>query len=160
VERLFQVKQRPVEQPVSGLFHDHDQAATYVVWTPAASALAEKFLPGPLTIILPLKEEMPMLIFPTPGGGKNLGVRISSHPVAQMLAAKMGRPITTTSANLHGKPNPYSADDIRLQFAEQKLQPTLILDSGILPPTPPSTVVDLTGGATPQTLRKGNIDTL
>lgn len=157
VERLFALKERPRTQPVSALFASTEQAATYVVWNPSAEELAAKFLPGPLTIILALKGAAPAPLFATPDGGSTIGVRISSHPVAQALAAQMGRPLSTTSANIHGQPNTYSAAAIASQFEGHDLQPSLILDSGTLPGAPPSTVVDLSGGLHPQTLRGGDI---
>ena len=83
-----------------------------------------------------------------------MGVRVSPHPVARALAEGFGTPLSTTSANVHGQPNPYSAEDIRAQFTEGPM-PDLVLDSGTLPTTPPSTVIDLTGDA--GTLRTGSL---
>ena len=74
-----------------------------------------------------------------------IGIRISSHPLAQTLVASFGKPIATTSANLHGKPNPYSIDDIRRQWTSEVLLPDLCIDSGILHSAPPSTVIKVTG---------------
>src|SRR6185503_9969063 len=79
-----------------------------------------------------------------------LGIRISSHPVAQELAKKFGKPLSTTSANLHGRENPYSAEDFEKQFsvvgARHALPlPDMFLDSGTLQKNPPSTVIDLSG---------------
>ena len=90
------------------------------------------------------------------GEGVTLGLRISNHPLAQQLVSAFGSPLSTTSANLHGQPNPYSTDDIVRQFSGQKFQPDLILDSGVLLNNPPSTVIDLTSpDAT--TRRKGSV---
>jgi L-threonylcarbamoyladenylate synthase len=142
VRTLFAIKNRPEHQPVSGLFASVEDAKQFVEWNDKAAAL-ESYLPGPLTLILPLKENA--ALYPTPSGGTTMGVRVSSHPDAHMLVAMYGTPLTTTSANLHGQPNPYSAADIAAQFAESLLQPDLILDSGVLPSVPPSTVVDCSG---------------
>jgi L-threonylcarbamoyladenylate synthase len=79
-----------------------------------------------------------------------LGIRISSHPLAQQLAASAGFPISTTSANLHGQPNPYSVQEIEAQFKDADMKPDLILDSGTLPPNQPSTVIDCTKETTEQ----------
>jgi len=91
------------------------------------------------------------------GGEDNtLGIRISSHPLAQALVQLFGKPLTTTSANLHGKENPYSPEDIQTQFANAPLKPDLILDSGLLPQNPPSTVINLADPSA-EILRKGSI---
>lgn len=152
VAKLFAIKNRPLHQPVSGLFVSVDEAKKYVIWNDRAEELS-KHLPGPLTIILPLKPSTNLHPSSQPD---TLGVRVSSHPHAQALAEAAGFPITTTSANIHGQPNPYSAEEIAAQFASSKVVPDLILDSGALPPTPPSTVVDCTKDE-PEERRKGKL---
>lgn len=157
VARLFAIKQRSADQPVSALFSSLEEAKQYVVWNARAEELARAHLPGPLTLILPMRADAPTALYTVPMNKlravtencslkteNSLGLRLSSHSVASALAAAFGSPLSTTSANLHGAPNPYSAADIALQFEGQPLQPDLILDSGNLPRTPPSTVIDLT----------------
>ncbi|UPA22587.1 threonylcarbamoyl-AMP synthase [Candidatus Peribacteria bacterium] len=156
VKKLFTIKQRPESQPVSGLFATVDIAKKWVVWNKKADELAKQYLPGPLTLILPIRPDAPAAIFPTLLVRETLGVRISSHKHAQKLAQEYGAPLTTTSANVHGKPNPYSAEDIVNQFADQEFKPDLILDSGTLPHVPPSTVINLTTDDD-KTLRSGTI---
>ncbi len=147
VERLFAVKDRPRNQPVSALFPSVEEAKRYVVWNARAEALAKEGLPGPLTLVLPLRTDAPSLLFPTPNPDpaqtRTIGVRVSPHPVALGLVRGFGGPITTTSANVHGQSNPYSAEDIKTQFAGREFVPDILLDSGVLPKTPPSKVVDL-----------------
>lgn len=175
VAKLFAIKQRPEAQPVSALFASVDDAKEYVEWSERAEELAKQYLPGPLTLILSLKKNGLKQLWPTPGGQRTesrrqeasalptdfcllpttLGIRVSSHAHAQSLIEAYGSPLSTTSANLHGQPNPYSAEDIVQQFGDQPVQPDFILDSGKLPPTPPSTIVDLTKNE--QTHRKGSI---
>ncbi len=170
VRKVFAIKRRAETQPVSALFASVDEAKRYVVWNARAEELARERLPGPLTLVLPLRDDAPVRIFPTPspiprplppegvgegkrgspspsgegsGVGGTVGVRVSPHTVASALAEGFGAPLSTTSANVHGQPNPYSAEDILAQFAEGPA-PDLVLDSGTLPQTPPSTVMDLT----------------
>lgn len=154
VGKLFAIKQRPTDKPVSGLFPSVDAAKEYVLWNDRADGPASLYLPGPLTLILPLKQ--PDILFPTPDGGTTLGVRVSSHPLAEALAKEFGSPLSTTSANLSSLPNPYSAEDIIAQYDSQDLQPDIILDSGAIPQTPPSTVIDCTKD-NPTELRGGNV---
>lgn len=156
VKKLFAIKDRPEAQPVSGLFPSLERAKKWVVWNEKADELAAQYLPGPLTMILPVRPDAPGAIFPSLQNYATLGVRISSSPVAQALAAACTFPISTTSANVHGKPNPYSAEDIAAQFEGREMQPDLVLNSGTLPQVPPSTVINLTTNED-QTLRAGTI---
>jgi len=157
VEKLFAIKNRPADQPVSALFPSIEEAKKYVEWNDRAEALAAKHLPGPLTLILPLhKDALP--IFPNPNPlPSTLALRISSHPLAMELVARFGKPLSTTSANLHGRPSPYSVPEIEQQFASAAAQPDLILDSGKLSHTPPSTIIDLTQTDRLQTKRQGGL---
>jgi len=163
VQRLFIIKQRPSDQPVSALFSSVEEAKKYVQWNDEAEALAKQHLPGPLTLILLIRPDAPIQIFPSALStfhfqlSPSLGIRISSHPLAQTLAQRFGKPVSTTSANVHGQPNPYSADAIVKQFEAEDAQPDLILDSGPLPPTPPSTVINVDMKGEKNILRKGMI---
>ena len=85
-----------------------------------------------------------------------LGIRLSSHPVAQKLVEMFGSPLSTTSANLHGQPNPYSVEEIFTQFRGMELQPDLVLDSGTLPRRQPSTVV-VPGSGNAEVVRGGEV---
>lgn len=147
VKDLFDVKKRPEDQPVSALFTSLESARTYVEVSPKAEELFLKHLPGPLTIVLPKKNDAPPLWLTVSGGGNDawVGVRISSHPFAAKLAESYGKPIATTSANLHRLPSPYSLADIRNQFLASLPLPELVIDSGILPVAPASTVVRVDG---------------
>lgn len=160
VAKLFAIKRRPTDQPVSALFASLEDAKRYVEWNDRAQALASDNLPGPLTLILPLRKDVPSL-FPIPSPSPNpiptLGIRISSYPLATELAARFGHPLSTTSANLHGEPSPYSATEIERQFQGHDPQPDFILDSGGLPPTPPSTIIDLSRTGSAETRRQGGL---
>lgn len=155
VRKVFAIKQRSEQQPISGLFSSVDDAKMYVEWNERAEELAQQYLPGPLTMILHLRADGPTQLFPIPDQAKTIGVRISSSPVAQSLVEAFGSPLSTTSANLHSYSNPYSAEDIVGQLQDQAIQPDMIIDSGVLPQNPPSTVVNLTENE--QTHRKGSI---
>jgi L-threonylcarbamoyladenylate synthase len=88
--------------------------------------------------------------------GTTLGVRVSSHPVAQALAERAGIPLSTTSANLHRAPEPCDIEEIEQQFAGREAQPDLLLDSGELPRVPPSTVVIVNEGRK-EVARRGGV---
>ena len=154
VQKLFAMKNRPSTAPASGLFPDIESTKAYVQWHADAEVLAAQYYPGPITIILPLLDGV--RLFPSPDGGQTLGIRISPHEVALALAQGFGAPISTTSANVHGEPNTYSAEEIVAQFSDQDVQPDLILDSGTLEIKDSSTVIDFSTGEM-QILRKGDI---
>lgn len=160
LKKLFDIKARPYEQPVSALFSSIGAAQAYVELSARALELAEKHLPGPLTIIVPIKRGSPVM-FVTASGKPDatVGVRISSHPFAQALAEAFGSPIATTSANLHGKPNPYSSSDITEQLKDHTPVPDLILDGAALPEAAPSTVVSVLGHDV-RVLRQGDLKIL
>ena len=146
LKKLFALKKRPEGMPVSALFPSVEMAKEWVEWDEKAEELAEKYLPGPLTIVLPILHSQLSIIH-----SRTLGVRVSSHPIAQKLAELAGVPLSTTSANLHGQPEPYSAEEVAAQ-----LQPDLILDSGVFPQSPSSTVVDVENGEI-KILRQGAV---
>ncbi len=162
VERLFLVKERPFTQPVSALFSSIEEAQKFVFFSEKALSLAKKYLPGPLTIILPVRKDAPFLLHVRPPEFSifnfqfSIGVRLSSSPLAHSLVQAFTSPIATTSANLHGKDNPYSVSDIESQFLGKSAMPDLVIDSGELPKAPPSTVVEVIGDQV-RILRQGDL---
>ena len=153
VAALFAVKERPLTQPVSALFATLTQAKEYLEWNDRAEELAAERLPGPFTMVLKLRTGAPHRLYPTPPDTDpkpptpTVGLRLSPHPTALALVTQFGKPITTTSANLHGQENPYSAEDILTQYAERDADHILIVDSGTLEKRSPSQVVDLSLGS-------------
>lgn len=161
VTKLFNVKQRLHEKSVSALFSSVEESEKFVLWTEQARELAKKYLPGALTIILHVRPDTLLPLFPAVENPAiddlTLGVRISSHPIATALSQLCKRPISTTSANIAAQKSPYSIADIVAQFEGELLQPDILLDSGVLPFCPPSTIVDCTGEGM-RIVRQGDID--
>jgi len=164
LDRLFAVKHRPDTQPVSALFSSLEEAKKYVVFSEKALSLAQMHLPGPLTLVLPRAEHAPLPLYVRPLSlspitsnlSPTIGVRISSHPFAQSLALAFGKPLATTSANLHSAPNPYTLSELQSQYAGSAPLPDLVIDSGRLPEQPPSTIVEVVGDDV-RVLRQGDI---
>ena len=104
---------------------------------PQAEPLIAKYWPGPLTILFPTSSLISEAL--TTNTGK-IGIRVSSHPVAQALTQTLRRPLTTTSANLTGFPPSFELKHIQSYFGD-KLD--LIVDSGTLFASSGSTVVDV-----------------
>lgn len=126
-------------------------------WTPSARTLAERFWPGPVTLILrDRRGGLPAGVVNRRGG---VAVRVSPDPSTTELLDRWGAPILSTSANAPGEPPARSADELRDRWAEEIRTGTLrVMDGGTLPERSPSTVVDCTGPR-PTVVREGAIPT-
>ncbi len=157
VERLFVIKGRPSERALIVHVCGSDAAQTFAsVWPNEAQALADQFWPGPLTLVVPARPELPRVVT---GGGNTVGLRAPAHPLAQALIARLselqGRDagIAAPSANRYGEPPPTSAAEARTALDDA---PDFILDGGACTVGIPSTVVSLQGGIV-NVLREGAI---
>ena len=150
VERVFELKGRPRNQPLPVLVSSFDQVAGLASVPPGATTLAKRFWPGALTLVLAALEAAPKLV--TASSGK-VAVRLPHHPIPLALIRGLGAPITGTSANLSGQPPARTAQEVRAQLREKV---DLVLEGGPPPGGRESTVVDLTGKA-PVVLREGAI---
>lgn len=136
VRRVFDVKKRPVSEPLSIAVSSTDDIADYAYLTSAARRLFP-LLPGPLTLVLEKRDTVPDIVT---GGGKTVGVRVPGHPECLELLSKTGA-ITSTSANLHGGPEPRTAQDARTVFSDRV---DYYLEAGSTPLGRASTLVDAT----------------
>lgn len=128
-------------------------AAPGLTWTACARELASVFWPGALTLVL----DDPAGSFPAGvrSGDGGVAVRISSHPVARALVERLGRPLTSTSANAPGQPPAARAEEVLATLrAAGAGDAVRVVDAGPLPPSAPSTVVDCRG-VDPIVLRAG-----
>jgi L-threonylcarbamoyladenylate synthase len=152
VKRIFEAKGRPAFNPLIVHISSQNMARDYVTFTDDAKKLADKFWPGPLTLILPLSEESTISSLCT-AGLSTLAVRFPSHPTALALIQKSGRPIAAPSANRSGLLSPTSANHV---FSSLGDAPDLILEDGVSDVGLESTIVDCT--STPAALlREGGI---
>jgi L-threonylcarbamoyladenylate synthase len=137
IERLFAAKRRPPDKAVAVLLADAEQAWTLGVRTPAAAALGERFWPGGLTLVLPVRPgaRLPRALA---AGTPTIGVRVPDHDAPRTLARALG-PLPTTSANVSGEPDARDASEIA-----RRLGPAiaLVVDGGPIHGGPASTVVD------------------
>ena len=137
IAQLYSAKERPLEKAIPVLLGSSDDL-THVAAEPPliARKLAQRFWPGPLTLIVPRLASLPDILGPLP----TVGVRVPDHPAAQALLQAAG-PLAVTSANRSGAANPRTADDVYSQLGGKI---PLILDGGSTPGGSPSTVVDCT----------------
>jgi len=150
VRKIFEIKGRPEGKPILLLVDSIAMACTVCDLSGRAHALAERFWPGPLTMILPALENVPSIV--TAGSG-NVGVRWPSSDFALRLVRALGHPITATSANRSGIPSSVTAVEVCEQFGESL---ELVIDGGKLPARGGSTLLDLTE-TRPRVLREGPI---
>jgi L-threonylcarbamoyladenylate synthase len=133
--RLFRVKEREPRRPVGLIAADTAMAFSVAREIPLdARRLADAFWPGPLTIVMPARDE----IAPELAGPDGVGVRVSPDPVAHALCAGLGRPITATSANLSGEAPASTLDEARAGLGEKV---KVYLEGGKLRALAASTVI-------------------
>lgn len=139
IKRLFDLKRRDPGNPIAIIVANRPMLEEVVASIPPhAEALMEAYWPGPLTILFQSNNMISKGL--TTNTGK-IGIRISSHPIAQALTERLGRPLTTTSANLSGFPPSLNVEHLKSYFGEKI---DLIVDAGELDPSRGSTVVDVT----------------
>jgi L-threonylcarbamoyladenylate synthase len=153
VRRLFQAKGRPATDPLIVHVLSLEDVQPLVVEIPGtARALAPRFWPGPLTLVLRRAALVPDEVT---AGLDTVAIRVPSHPVAQALLRAARIPIAAPSANLFSRPSPTRADHV-LEDLSGRID--LILDAGPTDVGIESTVLDLTG-IVPTVLRPGAVTT-
>lgn len=158
IEKIFKIKGRMKSKALPLIAGSLSMANRYVKWTPIGKKLAQKFWPGPLTLVLETRN----LNLVSQRAGRHIvhngkiAIRVPDNKIAQMISKKLGRPITSTSANISGQPECYSAAEFLNQAIGQKFLPDLILDAGPLKKRKPSTIVDATVGSV-KVVREGTI---
>jgi L-threonylcarbamoyladenylate synthase len=148
--RLVAAKLRPEGKPLPLLAADRGMLCGVVAsLDPAAAALADRFWPGPLTLVLPAVEGLP----PEIAADGTVGVRVPGSPAARELSRLAGGPITSTSANPAGLPAPSRPSDLDPGLLRRI---DAVLDGGETPGGLPSTVVAVERGAV-RLLRAGAV---
>ncbi len=155
VERIYDIKARARHKPLSLLIAETAQAYELAREIDTAfDRLAEKFWPGPLTIIVKAGSKLPLRVTANTG---NVALRVPEAPISRAIVAKLGLPITATSANLSGLPECTLASDVQTQLGDQI---PLIVDGGPTAGSSATTIVDLSGGGSSwMILREGAIPT-
>ncbi len=155
VDRIYDLKSRARHKPLSLLISDTPQA--YEVARNIDTGfdrLAERFWPGPLTIIVKAGSKLPLRVTANTG---NVALRVPEAPICRAVVAELGLPITATSANLRGEAECTYAGCVRDQFGDKL---PLIVDGGPTARSMATTIVDLSGGANSwMILREGAIPT-
>lgn len=139
VQKIFDAKNRPSNNPLIVHISQESDLDKIIRHLPIkAKILINHFWPGPLTLILPKKRNVPSI---TSANLDTIAVRIPNHPVALKLIKKSGVPIAAPSANSSGKPSPTTAKHVQNDLGDKV---DLILDGGQTDVGLESTVLDLT----------------
>lgn len=151
VKKIFAAKGRPADHPVIVHIADMSELKHWAAEVPrAAWLLAEKFWPGPLTMVLKRSPNVSDLIS---GGQNTIGLRVPGHPVAQQLLKAFGGGIAAPSANKFGSLSPTTAEHVRQELGNAV---EIVLDGGPCEVGIESTIVDLSRES-PAILRPGRV---
>jgi L-threonylcarbamoyladenylate synthase len=149
IKRVYMVKNRPFDMPLSIAVSNEKMMESVAVLNDNARKLIRKFLPGPLTVMLTKKPSLPDILT---SGSNQIGIRIPDHPFALRLIDRFG-PIIATSANLHSHVDPI---DVSMPQKDLKGHVNICVDCGKTKYAEPSTIVDVSDGAV-EMIRKGVI---
>jgi len=151
LEKLYRLKGRDFDKPVSILVTGLEMAETLGSFSEKARELAEKYWPGPLSIVVPRKAKLPEFLN---SGMDFISFRVSSDVFTQQMVAGFASSVTTTSANVSGQQPLYEAD--LSVFGENKRLVDMVVDGGKIEEKPPSTVVKVVADNL-EVLREGTV---
>lgn len=152
VAAIFATKGRPRFNPLIVHVLDVTEAGGLAMIDADARRLIERFWPGPLTLVLPRRDDTPLSRLVS-AGLPTVALRAPAHPVARALIAAAGVPIAAPSANPSGRLSPSLAAHVAAGLGDRV---AMVLDAGACPIGIESTIVDLTG-ETPRLLRPGGL---
>lgn len=151
VARIYEAKGRPSFNPLIAHVASVEAARRFVVWSDQAQQLADAFWPGPLTLVLPLRDGHSVSSLVT-AGLETLAVRVPAHPTARTLLAEFDGPVAAPSANPSGQISPTTASHVRAGLGGRI---AAVLDDGPCGVGLESTIVGLAGE--PTLLRPGGV---
>ncbi|MBM3250995.1 MAG: threonylcarbamoyl-AMP synthase [Candidatus Nealsonbacteria bacterium] len=143
VERVFDLKKRPKNKAIAVFIKNIKEAKKLSFIDKQQEKFLKEIWPGKVTVILKRRPGcgLSKKLF---AGKKAIGLRISSSKLVNDIIKRINKPLTTTSANISGKPASTKIKDVLKQFENQKIRPDLIVNLGNLPESRPSKVIDLT----------------
>jgi len=143
-DRILAAKRRPPESPMILAAASRSAfAALNILFPQAAEILAQRFWPGPLTLVLP-----------SPGDPQGIGVRVSPHPFVKLLSTLIDVPVFSTSANISNQPYNGDPESLYHLFRDHV---EFMVDAGPLPPSAPSSVVRIGADNSVSMLREGAV---
>lgn len=151
VRKIYEAKGRPQDNPLIIHIANPHEAEKYTYTNDMYFKLAEKFMPGPLTVILKSRDTIPLA---TRGGLDTVAVRCPSNEIARVLIFEFGRPIAAPSANLSGTPSPTTAEHV---IQDMMGRVDVIIDGGACDFGLESTIVRIEDDGALTLLRPGKI---
>lgn len=151
VRKIFEVKGRPLIDPLIVHFSDIQAAEAHIESNPSVRLLAEAFWPGPLTMVVPKKASIPDLVT---AGLPSVAIRVPRHPVFRQILERLDFPLAAPSANPFGYVSPTLASHVK-QTLGHRIE--AVLDGGPCDFGIESTIIDLRNPETPTILRHGPI---
>jgi L-threonylcarbamoyladenylate synthase len=140
IARVFAVKGRHATEALPLIAADLEQTTEFLgALTQMGARLARAYWPGPLSLVIRRPSTVPPALC---GGLETIAVRVPAHEVARALCRASGHPLTATSANISGQPASADPDVVAASLGSRI---DLLLDAGLAPGGPPSTIVDVTG---------------
>ena len=140
IEKIYRAKNMHKNQRLALICPDLSTASHYGIFSQTAFALAQRIFPGPFTLVVPATRDVPKLL--TDAKRRTVGIRVTSHPIAQALAQGLGRPLLTTSAIVPDTHEPCrDADEILEAFGKFV---DVVIDAEQTP-AEPSTVIEVDG---------------
>jgi L-threonylcarbamoyladenylate synthase len=146
-DRIRKFKQMPKDKMISLCAGDKSMLVDFLELDLVTGELVEEYLPGFLTLVgrgnkdNVIEFDEGCLEYENMKKGEFVGLRLPEHNLMTDLAEKLGRPIFTTSANVHGKPSCYSLHELQQQMGDSFLEIDLVVDAGVLEYEAPSSVV-------------------
>jgi len=134
--RIFEIKERPISRPVFVAVSSFEMLEGVALASESEMALVKRLLPGPVSVLLRKSSLVPDVLT---AGSPYVGIRYPDHEMALELISLAG-PITSTSANISGRPSPASADEVDPELARRA---DMVLDGGRSLLSMPSTLVDI-----------------
>jgi tRNA threonylcarbamoyl adenosine modification protein (Sua5/YciO/YrdC/YwlC family) len=140
IERIYRAKGMKKNQRLALICPDLSSASEYGMFSQTAFRLAQRIFPGPYTLVVPATRNVPRTL--TDNKRRTVGIRVTSHPIAQALALKLGRPLLTTSAIAPDSGEPCRDADEILEAFEKHIDVVIDTDQT---PSEPSTVLEVDG---------------
>jgi len=155
LEKIFQIKKRQKNKSVLVVVSDLAMILPCIEWNPTLQKLADKYWPGPLTLVVKVKAvcHLPAGVINEDG---TIAFRVTEHYLASEISKQLNSPLVSTSANISSLESPYDIESVLKMFENEEIKPDIIIDAGTLPNKSSSTIVKVVGENI-EVLRQGGV---
>lgn len=155
IDKIFEIKNRQKNKSVLVLVPELAMVLPYIEWNPTLQKLADKYWPGPLTIVVNIKSGCNLAKGVVNEDG-TIAFRVTAHHLASEISKKLNSPLVSTSANVSTMESPYDIESVLEMFVNLEVKPDFVIDAGALPHQSPSTIVRVQNGKF-EVLRQGEL---